>query len=225
MNKLTKLLLVIILLSSFITFSAQKSSKKVTKTKSSKVGSLIVKKKVVNLKNFLQFQLPQDWESKLDGTEFVFYPKDQKKKKLIFGVIAAKLAGKVELSGRQKGEYFLKKLKKPWVKKIETKKRGKTKTTYKTSIIRKPGVRRLTLKAEKSNKKNKKSEKWWVVCTHANSEMNGYETKYAGTIRGKKDPIAMLVALTYKTDQKIKFKNEINLFFDTLKVTMPEDKI
>lgn len=205
MVKIIKQLMIIMLIS-FLCFSAQK--KKIN-------TSDVIVPQLISLKNLIQFKIPKNWIYRIDGTEFVIYPKNKDRNK-IFGVIAAKIANKENL------RYFINKLSKPFMRPERTiEKRGKKKTIYRTSRILEKNKKPQIIKTKADARTQ------WVKCEHAHSEIKGYNTIYFGTVTGPKkgEKVALLVTLTYKATDKIKFKKIIKLFIQSLKVTIPIDKL
>jgi hypothetical protein len=139
---------------------------------------------------FLEFELPPQWQCNLEGAEWVCQSTVDARKKEAIIVFAAKLKG-----DQDSLDQYLTYLKAP--------------KTY-TSAQGKP---------VKSEYKNAKTENYngqpWVDAFHLESELPGFYTRYLATV---KEDIGVLVTYSVTKDKWQNYVNDFNAMVQTLKV-------
>lgn len=139
--------------------------------------------------NFVEFQLPSNWDCVLEGAEWVCQHKDQARMKDAIIILAAKLKGEQDS--------------------LESYHRYLEKPKYYESIDRKPV--KSTPKWTKFEKYNDQS---WVDSMHLESEIPGFYTRYLATV---KEDIGILVTYSVNKDRYQQYREPFEEMVKTLK--------
>jgi len=176
MNRLLYFLIILIITSFVIPVSAQ-VQKPILKTKTFKT-------------DFISFNLSDQWECKMDGTEYVCRPTDKIKKSDAIIIVAAKIPGAED---NVKAYYTY--LKEP---KKMTDYRGQTFTSQ-VSLIKYKDIEATQ----------------WVDAIHLSSEVKDFYTRYLATV---KNGIAILVTYSVSKSKNALYAAELNKMASSIKV-------
>ena len=139
---------------------------------------------------FIQFELPTNWECKLEGAEWVCQSKDKKQSKDAIIVLAAKLKGPKDSLDQYKS--YLNKPK--FFKSVQGK-----------SVKSEPKYSRVITLNDQS----------WVDSLHLESEIPGFFTRYLGTI---KHDIAVVITYSVNKKKHALFQKEFEALVQSLRV-------
>jgi hypothetical protein len=139
---------------------------------------------------FIEFELPPQWECKLEVAEWVCQSLNEQKKKEAIIVMAAKLRGEKDSLG-----HYLEHLKGP---------------KFYTSIQGQP------VKSEpKYAKETSINDHTWIDSLHMESEVPGFFTRYLATV---KEDIGVLVTFSVHQDKYQEYLNQMEALVTSLRV-------
>ena len=135
--------------------------------------------------SYISFEIPDTWECKAFGTDWVCHSKFQEKKVEALITSTAKLAG-----GSDTLEAYLAHLQQP---KTWTNRKKETLTSKKIVEAKRVFINKFP----------------WIDSTHQNSEIKSYISRYAGTVccKDSSSQLGMLVVLSAHQDHYTKYAN------------------
>ena len=139
---------------------------------------------------FTEFELPNGWTCKLEGSEWVCQSENEERRKEAIIVLAAKKRGSEDTLAKYQ-EYL-----------------GKSK------VIQTPGGISQTSEA-KSVRKRKIDNHLWMESLHLASEIPGYYTRYLATVKSN---LAIVVTFSVAKDHYSHYRNIFNKMIESLKV-------
>ncbi len=146
--------------------------------------------------SYISFELPPDWECKLDGTEWVCVSKYAKQSKEAIIILAAKEAGPSDTFAGYKDH-----LKTP-------------------RLLHDKGGKITPSKLLSDVKERMISNHAWIDAMHLGSEINSYYTRYLATIKEK---LAILVTFSAHKEHYTKYSKDFLQAIESLKVVATKD--